>query len=53
MHPLLMVWGKNRNSLVSYSIFHPDNIRSSDLIKQYCKSEKIKGLMIGVDARRV
>ena len=29
----------------------PDNIRSLDLIKQYCKSGRIKGLMIGVDAK--
>ena len=29
-----------------------DNLRSLDLIKQYCKSERLKGLMIGVDARK-
>ena len=30
--------------------FFASNLRSLDLIKQYCKSERIKGLMIGVDA---
>ena len=30
----------------------PDNLRSLNLIKQYCKSERIKGLMIGVDAKK-
>ena len=29
-----------------------DNLRSLDLIKQYCKSERLKGLMIGVDTRK-
>jgi hypothetical protein len=29
-----------------------DNLKSLNLIKQYCKTEKIKGLMIGVDARK-
>ena len=29
-----------------------DNLRSLDLIKQYCKSERIEGLMIGVVARK-
>ncbi len=29
-----------------------DNLMSLNLIKQYCKSERIKGLMIGVNARK-
>ena len=29
-----------------------DNIGSLELIKQYCKQEKIKGLLVGVDARK-
>ena len=29
-----------------------DNLRSLDLIKQYCKSERIKGLIIGEDAKK-
>ena len=29
-----------------------DNLRSLDLIKQYSKSERIKGLMIGVDVSK-
>jgi hypothetical protein len=29
-----------------------NNLRSLNLIKQYCRSERIKGLMIGVDSRK-
>ena len=29
-----------------------DNLRSLELIKQYFKQEKIKGLLVGVDARK-
>ena len=29
-----------------------DNLRSLDLIKQFCKTEKIQGLMVGVDAKK-
>ena len=29
-----------------------DNLRSLELIKQYCEEEKIKGLQVGVDARK-
>ena len=29
-----------------------DNLRSLELIKQYCEEEKIKGLLVGVDARK-
>ena len=29
-----------------------DNLRSLELIKQYCIQEKIKGLLVGVDARK-
>ena len=29
-----------------------DNLRSIELIKHYCKEEKIKGLLVGVDAKK-
>ena len=29
-----------------------NNLRSLKLIKQYCKEQKIKGLFVGVDARK-
>ena len=29
-----------------------NNLRSLELIKQYCKQEKIKELLVGVDARK-
>ena len=28
------------------------NLRSLELIKQYCEEEKIRGLLVGVDARK-
>ena len=30
-----------------------DNLRSLELIKQHCKQEKIKGLLVGVDAEKL